>query len=332
MCDFTIFKLAGGTMSNRITLIWAHHGKMSAGQKIQPHTHTCHQAYYILSGNPCFIIDDQPVHIKSGSFFVIPAGVRHQTDTFDQDGLESYDFKIILNDPFLLEHLRTFLSPLENCHAMQQALHHIIKYWNYLDPQISDDIDYLLSSLLLQLFLPNIHYKDPGSRYIQTERYNATTRAILSYIDNNSAGKLSMEEMGRTLGYHKNYLSTTFSKNTGFSIIDYLNFVRIRRAIHCFAFYGQDVFTAYESTGFSSLSYFSRTFKSMVGVSPRDFRQAFLSVTPDTEKSFQNEPILNYQPCTIEDIFRSMQALGKLALSYSDAKHCSPSSLHRDSL
>ena len=306
-------------MRNRITVIWASHGRMSPGQKIQQHTHACHQVYYILSGNPCFLIDGQSVPVKPGSFFVIPPGAQHQTLPFDQSGMQSFDFKVILNDVFLQEHLRTVLPPLEDRGSMEQALHHIVKYWNYQDPQIIDNADLILSSLLLQLFLPNLRYQGPGSRYIQTDRYNTTTRLIIAYIDNHSSSRFSMEEMGRTLGYHKNYLSTAFSKNTGISIIDYLNFVRVRRAIHCFAFYGQDVFTAYESTGFSSPSYFSRTFKTMVGVSPRDFRRAFASASPETEKSFHNEPILNYQPCTIEDMFRSMRNLGKHILTGSDA-------------
>jgi len=302
-------------MNNRITLLWANHVKMSAGQKMQLHTHTCHQVYYILSGSPIFIIDEQPIHIKAESFFSIPAGVRHGAFPFNQDGFEAYEFKILLNDVFFQEHLCTFLSPLENCSFMQPALYHIIQYWHFQNPQIIDNTDCLLSPLLLQLFLKDVHYNNPGSRYIQTDCYNATTRSILAYIDNSSTGKFSMENMGNALGYHKNYLSTSFSKNTGFSIIDYLNFVRIRRAIHVLAFYGQDVFTAYESSGFSSLSYFSRTFKSMVGIPPRDFRRAFSSGSPEIEKSFQNEPILNYQPCTMEDMFRSMQALGKCALA-----------------
>ena len=310
-------------MNSRITLIWASHGAMSAGQRIQPHTHSCHPVYYILAGNPRFIIDGQPFHAKAGTFFVVPARVQHQTDPFDREGMESYEFKVILHDTFLQEHFSTVQS-LEDCSSIQQPLHHIIKHWTYQDPQVRDDIDYLLSSLLLQSCLQNIRYKNPGSKYIRTDGYNTTTRSIISYIDQCSTSKFSMEEMGKALGYHKNYLSTTFSRNTGFSIIEYLNLIRIRRAIHCFAFYGQDVFTAYESTGFSSMSYFSRTFKSTVGVTPRDFRRAFASASPEIKKSFQNEPILNYHPCSIEDMFRSIQALGELAQSYSEPEHCLP--------
>ncbi len=298
-------------MNERLTLIWAIRSKLAVGQQIQLHTHTCHQLYYIIAGTPNFLVDGQLVSFKPGNFFSIPAGIPHQVLELDRDGMESFELKVVLTDPFLIEHLRTYHRPLEDNGAIYQTLLYIVKYWTCQDPQNLDDIHCLLYTMLLQLFLGDLQYKDLGSRYIKTDGYNTVTRLILSYIDNNFTSKFSVEKMGKALGYHPNYLSTTFRKNTKFAITDYLNYIRIRRAIHYFAFYGQDVFTTYESTGFSSHSYFSRTFKAMVGISPRDFRQVFSSLSDKPKLEFANEPILNFEPCTMEDGLRSMQRLGK---------------------
>jgi len=238
-------------MENRIELIWANHAKLNFGQQMQAHSHACHQLYYILSGSPVFMIDGQPLHTRPGTFFVIPAGVPHQTLPLEEPGMESYELKVVLTDPFLTEHLNTFCQPIEDKGAIRQTLQYIVRYWTCQESQNLADIHCLLSAMLLQLFVGDLHYHDPGSRYIKTDRYNAVTRQILSYVDNHFTGKFSVDKMGKDLGYHPNYLSTTFCKNTGFAITDYLNYVRIRRAIHYFVFYGQDVFTTYESTGFS---------------------------------------------------------------------------------
>ena len=303
-------------MNERLTLIWASRNKLTAGQQLQLHTHTCHQLYYIIAGTPRFLIDGQLISCKPGDFFTIPAGMPHQVLELDNAGMESYELKVVLADPFLTEHLRTFHQPIEDKGAIYQTLRYIARYWTCQEEQNLEDIHCLLVSMLLQLFVGDLRYKDPGSRYIKTDRYNAVTRQILSYVDNHFTGKFSVEKMGKALNYHPNYLSTTFCKNTGFAITDYLNYVRIRRAVHHFAFYGQDVFTTYESTGFSSLSYFSRTFKAMVGISPRDFRRVFSSLSDKPELEFANEPILNFQPCTMEDGLHSMQNLGKYASDY----------------
>lgn len=303
-------------MDNRLTLIWAIRSKLTAGQQMQLHTHTCHQLYYIIAGTPRFLVDGQLLACKPGDFFAIPAGVPHQVLELDKAGMESFELKVVLTDPFLTEHLSAFHQPIEDKGAIYQTLRYVAQYWTCQDSQNLADIHCLLSSMLLQLFIGDLHYKDLGSRYIKTDRYNTVTRLILSYIDNNFTAKFSVDKMGKALGYHPNYLSTTFCKNTGFAITDYLNYVRIRRAIHYFAFYGQDVFTTYESTGFSSLSYFSRTFKAMVGVSPRDFRRVFSSLSDKPDPEFANEPILNFQPCTLEDGLRSIQNLGLYASNY----------------
>lgn len=304
-------------MNNRIALIWANHVKMTEGQQMRLHSHTCCQLYYILSGSPHFIIDGQPLQAKPGSFFLIPAGAKHQALPYGKDGCESYELKVVLNDPFFREHLNVLRPPLEDTGMIRDTLSYIVKCWKGQDSQHLDNIESLLSSLLLQLFLKDIRCEENGSRYIKADRYNQITRDIMAYIDNNYTNKFSLPDLGSALGYNKNYLSTTFSKSTGFSIIDYLNFVRIRRALHCFAFYGQDVFTTYESSGFSCPSYFSRAFKSMVGISPRSFRQAFSS---ETEACFTQEPILNFHPCTMEEGLRSMQNIGKIALACLDEK------------
>ena len=298
-------------MNQRLTLLWAIRNKLTGGQQLQLHTHTCHQLYYIISGTPRFLIDGQLVSCKPGDFFAIPAGMPHQVLELDEAGMEAYELKVVLTDPFLTEHLKTFHQPIEDKGTIRQTLRYIARYWTCQEAQNLEDIQYLLTAMLLQLFVGDLHYHDPGSRYIKTDRYNTVTRQILSYVDNHFTGKFSVDKMGKDLGYHPNYLSTTFGKNTGFTITDYLNYVRIRRAIHYFVFYGQDVFTTFESTGFSSLSYFSRIFKAMVGVSPRDFRKTFASL-PD----ISDEPILNFQPCTLEDGLRSMQNLGQYASDY----------------
>ena len=66
--------------------------------------------------------------------------------------------------------------------------------------------------------------------------------------------------------------------------------------------------------GFSNLSHFSRTFKSLVGIAPRDFRRAFLQIgQQETAKYFTNEMILNYGLYSMDDALKSLGSIGKRA-------------------
>ena len=100
-----------------------------------------------------------------------------------------------------------------------------------------------------------------------------------------------------------------------------LNFIRIRHAVICFAFYGQDVGITCEVTGFSNPSHFSRTFKSMTGLSPREFRRAFMLCSAEANsKIFAEEPILGYRICALEEAINSLKHIGQIALQVLQAE------------
>lgn len=301
-------------MGNRVELIWANCGFMSVGQQMQEHSHSCHQLYYVLYGDPVFIVGEEEFHAHAGNCFVIPAGMRHRMLSLQTGPFHSYELKLYLKDYFLAKHLQVFRPPLEDNGIIEGMLSYVVENWTCHDTQNLNDIDYILSSLLMRFFINQIHYKNKGSRHIISDNYNDATHNMLVYIEHNFSYKFSLKQMSEELHYNKNYLCSTFRKNTGVAMVDYLNFIRIRHAVIYFAFYGQDIATTYESTGFNSGSHFSRTFRKLVGISPRSFRIAFSSTSDmDIANCFKNEPILNYQLCTMTEAFESLRNIGEIA-------------------
>ena len=60
---------------------------------------------------------------------------------------------------------------------------------------------------------------------------------------------------------------------TGLNPVVFIRTVKIRQAAFLIAEKGLDISEAAFSTGFSSLSYFSRTFREIIGVKPSDYRR-----------------------------------------------------------
>ena len=301
-------------MEARVELIWANRAKLDAGQRMQTHLHACHQLYYILEGEATFVIGGRVLPVQAGSCFLVPAMVPHEMLPVQKDLLHSYELKLFIKDRFLLSHLQDGPSAFSDDGTIRRLLTYVVENWNCQDMQNVTDIEYILSTVLLNFFVEELHYDHNVSSHIITENYSAVTKSVLVYIEKYFHYHFSLQALGERLNYNKNYLCSVFHKNTGVSIIDYLNFVRIRRAIIFFAFYGQDVFTTCESVGFSNLSHFSRTFKALVGVPPRDFRRAFsLLSQEEAAKFFADERILNYQVCSIEEAFASLRSSGEVA-------------------
>ncbi len=309
-------------MGQLLDIIWGNRSAMAQGQQMQEHSHSCHQLYYILTGDPVFIISSEKVHVHSGSCFLIPPASPHQMLTLNDEGLQSYEIKLIINDPFLSGHLQQFLPPLEDNGILKEMLTYVVENYNCYNAENARNIEYILSALLMRFFIHRVHYENPGSRFILTEGYSPVTRAVLVHIEKNFQRSFSLPPLAEKLHYSRNYLCTLFRKNTGVTIIDYLNFVRIRQAVIFFAFYGLDVFTVCESTGFRNSSYFSRSFKSLVSISPRDFRRAFSTGTRrEVLDCFMQEPILNYRLCSMKEAFLSLKNTGQKAMKLLQEYH-----------
>ncbi len=93
-----------------------------------------------------------------------------------------------------------------------------------------------------------------------------------SYLEENYAGEISLEDLARRLGISQSYLSRSFKKETGMSLIDYLTHYRINQACRML---GGEMRTAdiAAAVGLADPKYFSRVFKKVKGVSPSEYRE-----------------------------------------------------------
>ena len=113
-------------------------------------------------------------------------------------------------------------------------------------------------------------------------RINPTySKAVLSccdYIQLHPAEPLNIDFLAGRLGYSKYYLSALFKKETGSSIGDYIKYARIERAKVLLASTDMKVEDIWEAVGFSSRSVFGKAFRSVVGMTPREYRDRKLKL------------------------------------------------------
>ena len=96
----------------------------------------------------------------------------------------------------------------------------------------------------------------------------------LTYIDDNYAEDISLSTLSALCGLSEGYFCRQFKEATGSTFVEYLNFVRIYNAEKLLTRTEKPILDISMDVGFSTISYFNRTFRRFKSCSPRSYRHA----------------------------------------------------------
>ncbi len=95
--------------------------------------------------------------------------------------------------------------------------------------------------------------------------------ALLDYIHENYAGKITSADIEQEFDCNYDYINRVFSKLTGYSIMRYVNLVRISHAKELIEATHLSFSEIGYLTGLDDPYYFSKVFKKYVGISPTEY-------------------------------------------------------------
>ena len=129
-------------------------------------------------------------------------------------------------------------------------------------------------ALLLQFLclLSENYGKKDDFPTIRAHRF-ARVKQALAYIRTNYTKKISLEELAKATYTDKYTLCRDFKKAVGKTVIGYINEYRCRAAAEKIAA-GQTVAESARACGFENLSYFTKTFKAVMGNLPSECKDS----------------------------------------------------------
>lgn len=237
------------------------------------HSHNFSELFYVLSGQGSFIVENETFPVKQDDLVIVNPNIEHTEVSVGNEPLEyivlgvdgmSFDFgdrngssdHAIINNGKQRDEMLFYFNKMLYETENKQTNYEVI-------------CQNLLEVVLINLMRTSGH---PFS-VVTTERANKVCGRIKRFIDSNYAEDISLDALAEKEHISKYYLVRTFAKHFGMSPIHYLNEVRTRASMELLVSTDLSISQIAQSTGFSSQSYFSQSFRRSCGKTPRDYRR-----------------------------------------------------------
>lgn len=106
----------------------------------------------------------------------------------------------------------------------------------------------------------------------QEEDMHLIIKKAKSYVLENYRQGVTLDTIGSKLNVTPEYLGTLFKKEMGVSFSNYLRNVRVERAKELLCTTDMKTYEVCEAVGYSDTKYFSKVFREVTGLLPRDYR------------------------------------------------------------
>lgn len=239
------------------------------------HFHDCHQLLYIEEGQICITIGDKIYHAGPGSLILISRFESHsiqiESSVYrrytlrirpDLSGRESKLLSILVNRPEKFRHV----LDLVNVADIPLLLKQMLKEWTERQELWEKQLDCYMYSLLICL---HRHYPELLQTKSETLKL---VQSVQTYLEENYALPCCLDDLAQQYHMSASHLSHTFKKITGQSVIGYLNACRFAAAKRLLCETSMDISDIVSTCGFSDCSNFSRSFRSITGMTPTQFR------------------------------------------------------------
>ncbi len=242
------------------------------------HTHDNTEFYILLSGKRNLFVNDRFFEITEGGMFTIKPNTSHRT--LDA---ESKDYECLIcniskdwmhavseNTALLPEQEVRIVHPHDtDRRKITELAKEIRESLNRKDKVY----EFSVCACVLRLLSIFFQYENIAQeRTIQTESYVRISR-IIRYIHTHFDQKLSLSELAERFFISEFYMCRLFKAYTGKTVGEYIASVRIEKACKMLVETDEQIRNIYTACGFHSLSNFNKSFKTICGKTPMQYRK-----------------------------------------------------------
>ena len=258
------------------------------------HIHEEYEIYYLIEGERYYFINQQTYLVTPGTLVFIDKEQVHRTGMASAGPHHDRIVLGILEEPFssflasfgglqlqsffteqgsiltLPEEMRPYIQSL-----LQDIASELIeKKPGYLLSAMTKLVEFFIAVLRLQPSGPAVPTpaKHPNPKYQKVDE-------VAHYIVEHCTERISLEDLAGRFYINKFYLSRIFKEVTSFTINDYLNVNRIKKAHRLLLETNDSITSIAEQLGYENITYFERVFKKYRNMTPLKYRNYYRSET-----------------------------------------------------
>ena len=238
------------------------------------HTHNCSELFFITGGHGVFRVQDREFPTAVNDVVVVNTKVPH-TEQSQTDSPMSY---IVLG----VEHLEAVadiggctMVHLQGRHSQLNACLQLMLQEAREQGEGWEQVCQNLLEITLWWLARRDDFSFNSTPLPRGSKANRECELVRRYIDNHFKENLRLDELAALAHLNKYYLSHAFQKEFGTSPISYLISRRIQESRYLLTDTDHSLSQIAHILGFSSLSYFSQSFRRLEGISPMEYRRQY---------------------------------------------------------
>lgn len=231
---------------------------------------------YCTDGAGRYTLKGKTYEVGANQYFILPAGVPHTYASDEQNPWTIYwiHFKGELAPYFSLmqdgpvDVRPGVFSRISNRIDLFEEIMHTLEM-SYMHENL------LYACSIFHHFLGTLRYlqqyREAGYATGGQSEIDVVGEAI-HYMKENIGRRLTLRDIARHSGYSPSRFSEMFSKSTGSSPLAYFNRLKVQKACNLLDFTDMKINRICYKVGIDDCYYFSRLFRKVMGMSPRDYR------------------------------------------------------------
>lgn len=249
------------------------------------HYHDAYEIFYLVSGELSYFVGDKTYYLVSGMLLFINVNEIHKlvnssgavferiTLQFKREFIADLLPKEGEFDVFSSFQADTHLLRLDG--SEQSTVEGLFDWMLHESLRQPPGYAYYVKILLIELLIYLKRKADSGQDQLAAcpQQVHPKIIAIVNFINENYNRRITLDSISRQFYISPSYFCKIFKDGTGFTLIEYVNNVRIKEARLLLRDTDAKMGEIAERAGFESLTHFGRIFKELTGCTPLKYRQ-----------------------------------------------------------